>query len=396
MSSPDRVFAARTRTDASPSDHSESTADFLDRVAGPYWDQVRELIEEWTEHLPAAGRADIVGRLRSSDDRQHAGAFWELYLHETFVRSGCSVTIHPTVPGSPRQPDFLIAQGDEAFYVEAKAIVSKATDAGASARKRRVYDALDKIACPNFFLQIDVNRVGEADLPTAALRRKLEAWVARIDPDTWTIEDYESGSGNRFTWAESGWQLEFRPFPVKVEARGRPDHRPLGIFGPIQAAWINDDVTLRSALADKGAAYGALDHPLVIAVNSHAFSHDDFDTLNALYGTEQITISMTDRGAPPVPTRAADGYWLAGTWAHQHVAGVLVGRSITEYRATIAPTFWSHPEPHKPVAPLPIWRVADPLVDHIEYREPQTPVHELFGLPEVWPIGDAFSREVSA
>ncbi|WP_152360328.1 hypothetical protein [Microlunatus speluncae] len=389
---PSQVFSIRDRTDASPSRHNESTAAFLDRVAGGFWDQVRDLVEAWVANVPDAARRDIVGRLRS-DDVQHASAFWELYLHETFTRSGFSVTVHPVVPGSARQPDFLVTRGEEAFYVEAKCLVSTSADGGASARKRALYDALNSMHCPNFFLQIDVNRIGSADLPTKRLRRKLEGWVAALDPDSIDVDGTYFESVQPFPWSEAGWELEFRPFPVRADARGRAGRRPLGIFGPVEAAWINDDESLRDALKDKGSAYGDLDLPLVIAINSFAFSHDDTDTMNALYGTEQFTISLDDRDAPPVPSRKPDGYWLAGSWAHQHVAGVLIGRSVAEYRPTALPTFWIHPEPHKDVVPLPVWRVAEPVIDHIENREPEVMISSLFGLPEVWPVGEAFPRE---
>jgi hypothetical protein len=390
------VFSDRERTDPSPAGHNEPTFRFLDRVSGAYWDQVRDLIEAWIANVPAGHRADLIGRLRSTDNTNHVGAYWELYLHETFRRSGFTIAIHPDVPIGARQPDFRVARGNESYYVEAKCLISKGSDAGAASRKRRLYEALDKIHCPNFFLQIDVHSVGSADLPTKGLRRKLEAWVSTLDPDATHVDDRHEYLGERFTWAEAGWDLGFRAFPVSQAARGRVDHRPLGIFGPVEAAWINDDVTLRSALADKGSAYGPLDRPLVIAVNSFAFSHDDFDTMNALYGTEQITVSLEDRDAPPVPSRKPDGYWFDGAWAHQHVSGVLIGRSIAEYRPTAAPTFWIHPEPTEPVTALPCWRIAEPVIDHIEYREPTATMNELFDLPDVWPVGEAFPREVSA
>ena len=132
--------------------------------------------------FPAEARPDIVGRLRSPDYAQHASAYWELHLHETFTQSGFEVKVHPAIAGGARQPDFLVSRGDESFYLEAKCLISKAQDSGASARTKRVYDALDSIDCPNFFLQIDVNRVGPADLRTKALRRKLEAWVTHSTP----------------------------------------------------------------------------------------------------------------------------------------------------------------------------------------------------------------------
>ena len=115
-SPPNLVFADRVRTDASPAGHSEPTARFLGRVAGDYWDQVRDLIGYWVSGFPEAARADIIGRLRSPDFAQHASAFWELYLHETFVRSGFEVMVHTTLAGSARRPDFIVTRGYESYY----------------------------------------------------------------------------------------------------------------------------------------------------------------------------------------------------------------------------------------------------------------------------------------
>jgi hypothetical protein len=42
--------------------------------------QVRDLIEDWFSRLSPDAQADVRGRLRSRDDRQSSGAFFELYL----------------------------------------------------------------------------------------------------------------------------------------------------------------------------------------------------------------------------------------------------------------------------------------------------------------------------
>lgn len=385
-----RVFSDIKRTDPSPALHSESTAAFLDRVAGDYWQQVRDLIEDWVSHVPAEHAADLVGRLRDADYAQHTSAFWELYLHETFRRSGYGIEIHPLISNG-RRPDFKIWGGGDTFYVEAKTLISGSS--GAGARKQQVYDALNRIHCPNFFLQIDVNKIGKSDLPTRSLRKNLERWVARLDPDSMVIGERFYDFGEPFRWEHDGWEIQFRPFPVSPGARGRHGHRPLGVFGPIEAAFVNDDAILRNALMDKGSAYGELEHPLVLAVNSFAFDPDDSDVMSALYGSEQISYYPDHPEIEPVPSRKPDGYWLARTWTHQHVAGVLLGRSITAYRAAEPCTFWCHPDAFDAVQPLPVWQIAEAESGRIRYREPLGQLHELLDLPEGWPLGEAFPRE---
>lgn len=92
------------------------------RAAGPTWDAVRDLTTAWLSRVASDGRADLVGRLRSPDDNQFRSAFWELYLHEALLASGFDVAIHPTLPGTTRQPDFLAGAGDTSFYLEAKVL----------------------------------------------------------------------------------------------------------------------------------------------------------------------------------------------------------------------------------------------------------------------------------
>jgi hypothetical protein len=40
------IFSTVERTDPSPAGHGNSHFEFIDRVVGPHWDQVRGLIED--------------------------------------------------------------------------------------------------------------------------------------------------------------------------------------------------------------------------------------------------------------------------------------------------------------------------------------------------------------
>lgn len=200
------VFDDRVRTDPSPASHSENSAAFLNRVAGGYLDQIRGLVEDWASRVPDAGRRDIVARLRSSSDRQSGAAFWELYLHETFVRAGYAVELHPSVDG-PRPPDFHVTRGAERFYVEATCLFGAATDGGAIARRQALYDAVERINSPNFFLSIDVEVIGSNAPATGQLRRDLERWLAGLDPDATDLVLGRERAGEYFLWEEQGWQI---------------------------------------------------------------------------------------------------------------------------------------------------------------------------------------------
>lgn len=348
----------------------------MDRVAGPYWDQVRDLIEDWFSHLSLDVRADVLGRLRSKDDRQANGAFFELYLHECLLRMGYTVTCHPTVEGTNRRPDFLAEKGDGVVYIEARSASPSDLAVGATARANTVYESLDKIDSPNFFLWIDVERQGKSQFRIRPLRSKLETWLRTLDP-----QDYsDQGHGrNDFPYLEhdaEGWQILFHAIPKSPEARGREGVRPLAIFGGGNAFQVQDEQGIRNALSDKGSAYGSLSAPYVVAVASNSFAHD-YDVENALYGTEVVEFTPDHDGEPlpGVLSRRPDGYWYRGhQWDHRHVSAVLIVKGLHPARvSTLQPTLWEHPSPERTAPPLPMWRQSAADADADGTNAPRCP-----------------------
>lgn len=98
----------------------ESMYAFLDRVAGPVWDRIRDLIEEWVKGYCPTGQTEIVERLHSKRDIDFTSAYWELLLYHGLKAIGFDVSCHPAVAGTTKRPDFLV-EGDEcSFYLEAK------------------------------------------------------------------------------------------------------------------------------------------------------------------------------------------------------------------------------------------------------------------------------------
>lgn len=387
------VFDDRVRTDPSVSKHNEPKFAFLNRVSGDYWGQVRMLIEEWVGRFPAAARSDLVGRLQTSD-RGFIAAFWELYLYETFVRGGFDVEVHPAVSTGSRVPDFLVSRGEEAFYVEAKCLFEGELDSGAEARRDRLYDSLNDLRSPNFFLSVECHEVGPQEISARQLRRELEEWLGRLDPDKASALAFDEDGGERLQWVAEGWLLEFRPIPVQAEYRGRPDHRPIGMVGPGEVRLIDDAGALRKALGKKGSAYGNLAYPLVLAINVERAFHDDEDSLSALFGTSQISFPRGDPAAARA-TRGSDGYWLGPNgWRRTNVAGVLVAQAVAPWLvAKVVPTLWLHPGA-SPLKPLLLWRTAWVDGDRVRYIDQPSDPADYFGLADPWPVGESFPKGV--
>jgi len=392
------IFSAVGRTDPSPAGHGESRFQFIDRVAGHYWDQVRDLVEEWFSRLCADAQADVRGRLRSRDDRQSKGAFFELYLHECLLRMDYAVTCHPEVGGTSRRPDFLAEKDGSAVYIEARSASPSDVVVGAAARVNALCESLDKTDSPNFLLWIDVERQGSGPLRARPLRSMLEGWLRGLNPDAYE----DRGNGRRDfpgrSYEANGWRIQFRAFPKSPDARGKEAVRPLGIFSGGGQAFVGQDQEgIKDALSDKGSAYGALGAPYVVAVASSSMSTDDHDVKNALYGTEALLVNADPGGEtfPAALARSSDGYWHQGDhWAHRHVSAVLVVKQLhPAFVGSRQHTIWEHPDPEQPVPPLPMWRRS--TVDSrgaMHFADPARTPTEWFGLTDPWPIGEPFPR----
>jgi len=243
------IFGTSPRTDPSPSKYTETTYTFLRRAAGPVWDQVRALIDDWMLNYPARDRASIEGRLRSGNDEHFISAFWELYLHEMYRRAGWAIEVEPDVPDARTGPDFLVSQDGMAYYVEARCTFERQASSGAGARLQTIYDAVNEIDSGAFFLSVTAVRIGTQSPSTRQLRVDLECWLRGLDPDEITLS-LSDNDPNRFDWQADDWQLVFHPVARSPATRGEPAGRPLGVFLPSEASFIDDVGSLRAALED--------------------------------------------------------------------------------------------------------------------------------------------------
>jgi hypothetical protein len=259
------VFDDIERSDTAEARHSESHGEFLNRVHTRYWQAAREVIELWWKHLPPVAADDVRARLRARDDRQFHAAFWELYLHESLRGAGYEVECHPDVPGSPRHPDFLASRdGRPAFYLEARATSDSDDEVAATKRRNRIYDSLNLIDSPNFFLWVDVEGEGATDPTAKGLRSQLEKWLARLDPDAITERLVATGDIRAiepFEWKSGDWYIVFRPWPKAPDPRDKPGVRPVGVRWPGQMKVIDEGTALLRALQDRAGRTGTWSTP---------------------------------------------------------------------------------------------------------------------------------------
>jgi hypothetical protein len=297
------LFDDFERTDPGRAAYSETGFRYLNRSARSDVRRVRELLEAWFARYPTEYQPDLARRFRAAGRRGLEPPFFELFLHELLCRLDFRATVHPQLTATERRPDFLAESDDGTSLILEAAVVSDESKKETSERRQddRIYDALNELESPNFFLSMQVHQRC-AQAPSARrMRNFLAARLADLDPDSPVPE--------RWDYAGEGWRISFEPI-AKGAARGKPGVRPLGIL-PMRTKWINTRGAIRKEIAGKATRYGILDRPFVIALNvTSEWGCDDDDVVTALFGTASETFRPTENGVESLGTRRqADGVW---------------------------------------------------------------------------------------
>jgi hypothetical protein len=384
-----RVFDELVRADARPSRHAESRFAFYNRAAGPVFDRIRDCVERWFQSYPPDGRADIRARLRSKSDDVFSGAFWELYQHETLTAMGFDVVPHPALASSSRRPDFLVRRPNgRGFYLESTITSPSREDRASNRHLGTIYDLLNDLPSPNFFLDVEVDRRGPRPASTKAIRRDLVAWLETLDPD-----DVEATSGGwirqePLRWDAEGWSIRFRAIPKSPGHRGRPG-RAIGVSMDQPVRAVDTSSGLRGAIKEKAGRYGRLDRPYVIAILiEDQFVHGE-DLVDALYGTVSYRINTSPDADPdPQPFRQLDGPWMSPNGpTNTRVSAVMTASNLSPpLIARIAPQVWHNPWAAQPMKDRLAWRSSQ-VQDGglLVASEAETEPSELLRLPAEWP-----------
>lgn len=373
-----------------PSSHrAEHTIyDFLCRADGAYWGRVRALLEAWFAELAPAVQSELEPRFRRGDPEQVVSAFWELYVHEGFRRSGFSLTPHPDLPDTDKHPDFLVEGRDLIFYLECVVAGDPAHLVTSERRRRQVYDTLRKLQNDQFWLKVRIEREGGSSPSGATLRRRVDAWLGTLDRTELRRRYVEAGS-----WAMteerfriSDWIFTIRPLPKPDEVAGQPSRSPIGIF-PSRTGYSEVRERIADALREKASSYGQLDRPYVIAVLSTGiFSADDEDVLGALFGQWTVALQETADAEVVSSTRADNGLWAASR--NRQVSGVVSATRLMPWSVqTQSPRLWlNHWADWK--LKLDLGWLAPTLLNHEaqpELKSAALSPNEFFDLAPDWP-----------
>lgn len=384
------VFSDRQRVDTSPSS-GEPMYDFLDRVAGPVWDRIRQLIEDWTNYYTPGDRVDVVRRLQKSrTDPEFLGAYWELFLLRGLKALGFEVTCHPEVAGTTKRPDFLVERNKYSFYLEAKILGDDHGDRMRDKRRAEIEAGLNaRVHSNDVSLQLQFEKDGTQQAPIRRLTEDAQAWLDGLDLAHVRQQSRIAGlsGATPLIWGDedSGWRIALTPMPWRSRRVGG---RIVAVVGP-HAAWIDDRTAIRKSLYRKAHKYGdRFDKPFVVALGMQRPFADDTDVLDALFGDDVYEWDpWTGAGKP---ARKANGL-LIGPRGPQsrRLSAVLVSDNIAPWTAAkTSLALWKNP-----AATLPVncdargsFSIVDPQDDGTLATTAATvSTGKLFALPPDWP-----------
>lgn len=154
-----KLFDDFVRSYESPAGYGEFDFEYLNRSANEPIRKIRDVLEDWFSRYPPAERSELRQRFRSHDEHNHTSSFFELWLHELLLHLGCSIKVHPTLPGTAKRVDFFVEspQGND-FYLEAICVTGESEEQSKSqARLNTLYDSLNYLDSPDFFIHLDVS-----------------------------------------------------------------------------------------------------------------------------------------------------------------------------------------------------------------------------------------------
>ncbi len=296
-----------------------------------------------------------MGRLTARDDQQFTNAFLELYVHETAVRLGAAIEVHPAMSESTRNPDFRFAFDSRPILVEAKAIHKSRAARADEARLNSLLDRIDEADFGSFGLALTVVSQGPDVVASKRLVCAIGAWLAALDHDH-LLAEYSrrstvvlDDSWPELTFNEKEWFLRFRPWPLASEE----DYGSIVLISLERSAAIDDVSPIQKRVREKSHVYGKIDKPYVIALDTGPVLGETFAMNAALFGRPAVQISTVTGETTDV--RLPDGLLIRTDGPRNtQVSGFLVSKGIRPWNVeTTIPELWLNPFADHPLTCRP-------------------------------------------
>lgn len=318
----EKLFDDKIRSNLEYAQHQQDTYDFYDGSALEEFVLIRDRLNDWFSKYPIDAKKQLKRDFQSNFD----SAFFELFIHELFIRQGFILTSHPTVPNSTKNPDFLVKKGSLEIYLEAKVATDESNEERAmKARQNVIYDTINQINCPNYWISIrEINFLSNKQAKLSRIKQSLEDDINKYGEllVTGKEDTYSERREKYITYTDENIEIAISLWPCSIEKS-----RPIGSY--LGGSYMGGcEESIRNAMKAKGYRYGNLDRPYIVCINSlsHKHTHTE-DVYDALFGRQRVKL-FTDLNNPNQEFKTSDDgiFYESAKRSYSSVSGVFVTR----------------------------------------------------------------------
>lgn len=248
-----KLFDDKVRNNLEYAPHKKySTFEFYDNSAIEEFVTARDKLNCWFSNYPDIEKKQLRREFQSNFD----SAFFELFIHELFIRLGFTLTVHPTVLSSTNKPDFLAKKGEVEIYLEARLATDESNeDRSLKSKRELIYDTINQLICPNYWISIEeIDFLSNNQAKLNKIKKFLQYEINQRELQ-WGVTisgDYYRREENYISYIDENIKIVVSLFPCSIE-RSRPIGSYLG--GSFMGGC---EESIRSAIKDKAYKYGNL------------------------------------------------------------------------------------------------------------------------------------------
>lgn len=355
-----QLFEEFHRSDMEPKKPHERIYSFLNRSGQSEYEQTRLALNSWLYDIPDAYQKSLKTSF-CAGDRQHLGAFFEIYCHALLKKQGFSVDLQQVVDQTYGNPiDFLVRTRDmPLFYLESTVASDSDKSSTSHEQVNQLWQALNELREPFFRIILEIHH--EANhLPVRKICNEIHEWLKTLDPDDRSRKKGVLGPDNRprRSWLQDGWHIDFIAAPLPLEERDQVGETVLYTFSS-HGRWSEPQNALSRKLDEKAKKYGVLQFPYIIAADVLALDSVGRDLNEVFFGQDLVLIDpnsglMTQTRSPFHPGRPSreNGFWIGqgGRLRNQQVSAVLFVDGLMPWSfAHKTPVLWHNPWAQKPL-----------------------------------------------
>lgn len=367
-----QLFEEFQRDDMGYREPNERIYSFLNRSGRSEYKHTRRVLNSWFRDIPETYQKALKTSF-CAGDRQHLGAFFEIYCHALLKKQGFSVDLQQVVDQTYGNPIDFLAKTLEAslFYLEATVASDSDNSSRSQEQLNHLRKALNALKELPFRLTLEIEQESN-HLPVSKICKEIRQWLETLDPDEVSQNEGmpDRDTRPRYSWKHDGWHIDFIALPRPLEEKDQG--RETVFYESSSGKWSGARNALHRKLEEKAKKYGSLQLPYIIAVDVLSSDSLGCDVDEVFFGQEIVLIdpesgTMTQTRSPFRPKRPSreNGFWIGQEerLRNQQVSAVLIINELMPWSfARKTSLLWHNPWAEKPLN-LNIWQGPQMVLD---------------------------------